>query len=230
MTEYKRIVQLDSDMLVLKNMDELMELELDDPEIAADVTDGNEAPAGVESKKVFAGGHACICNPLKKPHYPSDWTPSNCAFTAQHSTPDEAQTSGGSCTASPLGYMNGGLQVVNPSKRIFRQIATYMEENAASMDFADQSVLSGLFRGRWVALPYIYNALKTLRWKGVHDEIWRDGEVKNIHYILAPKPWNEVGEGGKWTGTEGSHLWWFDMDTERKRKEQVEGIDDEFSK
>jgi hypothetical protein len=22
---------------------------------------------------VFAASHACVCNPLKKPHYPKDW-------------------------------------------------------------------------------------------------------------------------------------------------------------
>jgi len=54
-------VQLDSDMLVMKNMDELMDIELD----LAD-TDG-------EGKRVFAASHACVCNPLKKPHYPKDW-------------------------------------------------------------------------------------------------------------------------------------------------------------
>ena len=35
LTQYSRVVQLDADMLVRKNMDELMELELDDPAVAA---------------------------------------------------------------------------------------------------------------------------------------------------------------------------------------------------
>jgi hypothetical protein len=59
--EYDRVVQLDSDMLVLKNMDELMELELD------------PASAAGKGDRVFAASHACVCNPLKKPHYPKDW-------------------------------------------------------------------------------------------------------------------------------------------------------------
>lgn len=59
--EYDRVVQLDSDMLVLKNMDELMDLELDAP---------SEAGQG---KRVFAASHACVCNPLKKAHYPKNW-------------------------------------------------------------------------------------------------------------------------------------------------------------
>lgn len=54
-------MQLDSDMLVLRNMDELMELELDPPSAAG------------KGDKVFAASHACVCNPLKKPHYPKDW-------------------------------------------------------------------------------------------------------------------------------------------------------------
>ena len=60
--EYDRVVQLDSDMLVLKNMDELMDLELDAPSMEG------------LGKRVFAASHACLCNPLKKPHYPEDWS------------------------------------------------------------------------------------------------------------------------------------------------------------
>lgn len=62
LTEYERVVQLDSDMLVLNNMDELMELDLDPP---SQNGDGN---------RVFACSHACTCNPLKKPHYPKEWS------------------------------------------------------------------------------------------------------------------------------------------------------------
>lgn len=63
------MVQLDSDMLVLQNMDELMEMELDGPEKEG------------KGKRVFAAGHACVCNPLKKPHYPKNWYASLCEFT-----------------------------------------------------------------------------------------------------------------------------------------------------
>lgn len=61
LVEYERVVQLDSDMLVMQNMDELMEMELDAPEM------------GGKGMRVFAAGHACVCNPLKKKHYPADW-------------------------------------------------------------------------------------------------------------------------------------------------------------
>lgn len=214
LTEYARVVQLDSDMLVLQNMDELMELELDAPSDSDNNT----------GKRVFAAGHACVCNPLSRPHYPADWIPSHCAFTFQHDTPDAAQTEGIHPSVGPLGFMNGGLQVVNPSAAHYDRIVAFMEDGAARMDFADQSLLSELFRDRWVALPYVYNALKTLRWPGVHDAIWRDARVKNVHYILTPKPWEEVDADGNWSGTEETHRWWADVNRERKADEKAKGV------
>ncbi|EPQ67219.1 Bgt-2713 [Blumeria graminis f. sp. tritici] len=211
--EYDRVVQLDSDMVVLRNMDELMDLELDAPELNG---------MGV---RVFAAGHACICNPLKKTHYPEDWIRENCAFTTQHSTPLIAQTIAPPTNASPLGFINGGLQVVNPSRAVFNLILAHLESDAVlKADFADQSLLSDLFKNRWVPLPYVYNALKTLRWPGVHAEIWRDDEVKNIHYILTPKPWEEVDDTGRNTSHDPTHALWIAVNAERLASEQVRNI------
>lgn len=114
-----------------------------------------------------------------------------------------------------------------PSEALYAQILARMDkDDTATMSFPDQDLLADLFRGRWVSLPYVYNALKTLRWEGVHDAIWRDEEVKNIHYILSPKPWSEVGEKGEWNGTEETHRWWWDATRERKAEEKANGIDD----
>jgi hypothetical protein len=44
---------MDSDMIVMRNMDELMELDLASDWIAA--------------------AHVCACNPRKLAHYPEDW-------------------------------------------------------------------------------------------------------------------------------------------------------------
>ncbi|KAI9870953.1 MAG: hypothetical protein M1830_003593 [Pleopsidium flavum] len=213
LVEYDRVVQLDSDMMVLKNMDELMELELDPPSM------------GGKGKKVFAASHACVCNPLKKPHYPKDWIPANCAFTTQHSDPDTAQKHGAPPTAG-LAMANGGLQVVNPAKATYSAILEHMSTSSAieNYEFADQSLLSDLFAGRWVALPYIYNALKTLRWKDVHAPIWRDGEVKNVHWILSPKPWDERPEDA----TDKTHKWWWAGNKQRLADEGRQGIEDGF--
>jgi lipopolysaccharide biosynthesis glycosyltransferase len=99
-----------------------------------------------------------------------------------------------------------------------------MEADAVNMDFADQSLLSDLYRGRWVPLPYIYNALKTLRQEGVHAPIWRDDKVKNVHYILAPKPWDEMDEDGNNISKDPTHAWWVMANQERLALEKKNGV------
>ena len=216
LVEYERVVQLDSDMLVLHNMDELMDLPLDTREEQG------------KGSRVFAASHACVCNPLNKPHYPKDWIPENCAFTSQHSTPEKAQTEGAPCTAG-LAMPNGGLQVVVPCAEVYERILTALQSpETAKMDFADQSLLGDLFQKRWVGIPYIYNALKTLRWKGVHDAIWRDDKVKNVHYILSPKPWDEEGIDVERDERSEHNRWWWDIHLKRLPKEKSDGIDDGF--
>jgi lipopolysaccharide biosynthesis glycosyltransferase len=116
--------------------------------------------------------------------------------------------------------------VVNPSAEIYALISDQLSKDTAiaSYDFADQSLLGDLFSGRWVAIPYTYNALKTLRREGVHAQIWRDDEVKNIHYILSPKPWDEsMGEE-----SEETHTWWWTANQERLAQERSTGLDDGF--
>lgn len=213
LTEYDRVVQMDSDMLVLKNMDELMELHLDSPDMKG------------EGNRVYAASHACACNPLKKPHYPKTWIPENCAFTSQHGAPEEAQHTGPPPTAG-IGSPNGGLVVVNPSKDVYEKILQTLKDGdlTDAYDFADQSLLGDRFHGRWVGLPYIYNALKTMRWEGVHHQIWRDDEVKNVHYILSPKPWDEKPSETK----DEAHRWWQKFNEERVSDEKARGIDDGF--
>ena len=151
--------------------------------------------------------------------------PANCAFTSQHDSPDATQTEG----APPRtggGIMNGGLQVVNPSATVYQLILERLKspDVIENYEFADQSLLSDLFAGRWVALPYVYNALKTLRWEGVHKQIWRDERVKNIHYILAPKPWAEARDAD----TDPTHVWWWVANDKRLAEERTRGIDDGF--
>ncbi|KAJ5194226.1 Glycosyl transferase family 8 [Penicillium cf. griseofulvum] len=213
LVEYERVVQLDSDMLVLQNMDELMDLDLDPPDMA-----GN-------GDRVFAASHACTCNPLHKPHYPADWVPANCAYSTQHENPDIAQTVGAPAT-SGLGIPNGGLQVVNPAQATYEKITGQLATSTtSSYDFADQSLLGDLFYGRWVALPYIYNALKTMRVEGVHDTIWRDENVKNVHYILSPKPWDDLTEK---QDQDPTHPWWTSLNEKRWSEEQESGTRDQF--
>ena len=61
LTDFERVVLLDSDMIVRQNIDEDMDLPLD------------PAAEGGRGLRVFAASHACSCNPLKKPSYPPTW-------------------------------------------------------------------------------------------------------------------------------------------------------------
>ena len=159
--------------------------------------------------------------------------PENCVYTAQHDCPDVAQIAGASVIAG-LGVPNGGLQVVNPAQATYDQITERLASSAASgYEFADQSLLGDLFYGRWVALPYIYNALKTMRRKGVHDAIWRDDNVKNVHYILNPKPWDELSEkqesdGNPVQSQDPSYTWWTTLNKERLAEERERNVNSQF--
>jgi lipopolysaccharide biosynthesis glycosyltransferase len=110
---------------------------------------------------------------------------------------------------------NSGLVVLNPSLHVKDLISEALgDEKTTSYVFPDQALLGDIFAGRWVALPYVYNGLKTLRWPGVHDAIWRDDRVKNIHYGLTPKPW-EVQERSE----DELVRRWQEMDEERQLHE-----------
>lgn len=119
--------------------------------------------------------------------------------------------------------LNSGLLVVRPAKETWSRIEAALEEPArlATYDFPDQDLLSDVFRGRWVALPYVFNALKTLRWPDVHGAIWRDEEVRLVHYIFAIKPWQATPPPSPGTGTgtisaiDETYQWWWEADKHR---------------
>lgn len=151
--------------------------------------------------------------------------PENCAFTGQHDDPDKAQAEGASMNGR-INMLNSGLLDVIPSEAIYNIITEKMDDAEAmkKYDFPDQAILSEIFEDRWVVLPYIYNALKTLRWEGVHRELWRDDRVKNVHYIWSPKPWNQRASDPK----DETDFWWHRTNEERKEVEKATGIEDRF--
>lgn len=179
-----------------------------------------------------------------------DRVPANCAYKGQHANPDEAQRQGAPSTTG-LSACNSGVLVVNPSQRLYDLVLQSINDPSSVLkyEFPDQDLLSDLFRGRWVALPYVYNALKTMRQKNVHGLIWRDDEVRNVHYILTPKPWDyepahdsvtsvrDARNGGleKSQSRSGAvrsdtkeadvlHTWWWQANRDRKAVEEENGI------
>ena len=127
---------------------------------------------------------------------------------------------------------NGGLQVVIPSAASYDMIVSQLANDVvtSNYEFADQSLLGDVFNGRWVALPYTYNALRPNRWKEVHGPIWRDENIKNCHYLLGPKPWEQKPGGELLLAgrKDETAKWWWEINGERLRKEKEQGIDDIF--
>ncbi|RHZ74792.1 hypothetical protein Glove_219g83 [Diversispora epigaea] len=164
--EYEKAIFLDADMLLLKNIDELMNFSL--------------------SEGMLAAAHACTCNPRKIPTYPAHWIPENCAYTKGPQAPESADMPP---KTSPLSYFNSGLLVLIPSIKTFNKIYNHLinHPNKQKLHFADQDLLNEVFENNWKPLPYTYNALKTL--KSCHALMWQDRSIRNIHYILNDKPW-----------------------------------------
>lgn len=106
--------------------------------------------------------------------------------------------------------MNLGVVVLNPSTNILERLLDVLsdETKTDSYSFPDQELIKDVFQGKWVPLPYIYNALKTMRDPKLHGRIWRDDRVKNIHYILAPKPWDDLEGRGWMKGNGGMKRGW----------------------
>jgi len=141
--QFDRIAVLDGDMLVLKNMDELLEVHIPDDGLAA--------------------CHACVCNPRRLSHYPQSWyrfvlsqadrrVPRACAYTYQ-SYPTSVQEGMPVDFPHGLSELNGGLQIFKPSRAKFDRIYNVLNSSEpGDFLFADQSLLSKTFHGEWTPL------------------------------------------------------------------------------
>ncbi|KAK2627605.1 hypothetical protein QTJ16_003571 [Diplocarpon rosae] len=194
--EYERLVFLDADMLVRGNMDELFDLPL-------------------PGRDWIVANHCCVCNLDGDAWAPADWVPENCAYTGLTHP---------SCLAAPApvppagagppthALLNSGLFVCTPHAALWDEVRRFLatDPRVEHFLFPDQDLLAAFFRGRWRPLGYQYNALKTMRYW--HPAMWRDAEVRNLHYIV-DKPWRaRVGADGVagYLGKDGeTHRWWW---------------------
>ncbi|KAI1780380.1 glycosyltransferase family 8 protein [Hypoxylon cercidicola] len=185
-TQYERVVLLDSDQVILQNIDDMMEVEIPDGWIAST--------------------HACTCNPKKLAHYSKDWVPANCAFTAANQATGEPAAI---TDASPNNHhlLNSGTVIVRPSRAQYDALLHAMNTHpdVPTMLFFDQDLLAIVYRGKWKPLPYTYNALKPMR--DCHSALWRDEDVKILHYILN-KPWKSRSYDANDTIESTHKLWW----------------------
>ncbi|KAF5312565.1 hypothetical protein D9619_003165 [Psilocybe cf. subviscida] len=188
--EYKRVVLLDSDMIILKNMDDLMNIDLLPDHIAA--------------------AHVCCCNPRGYAHYPADWIPPHCAYTAvaNPTSPPPASTKN---SPRPYFQLNSGTVVLNPSLTLAREIVEFLKTSPRISEwrFPDQDLLSDFFKGRWKPLPWYYNALRSL--PIVHPNLWSTRQIRCLHYIYSDKPWQsrETPPGSE-KEFEAFNKWWWE--------------------
>lgn len=178
-------------MIILRNMDDLFDFDLPEGWIAA--------------------ANVCACNPRKIPHYPADWIPENCAYTPM--VHPDALTRPAQITATsprPYSLLNSGTVVLTPSQPLFAAIADYLATSplVPTFSFPDQDLLAAFFEGKWKPLPWCYNALKTLR--VIHKPLWRDDEIRCLHYILHDKPWHQRLLEGDYA--ELNDWWWARFD------------------
>lgn len=160
----------------------------------------------------LAASHACVCNRDGDPWAPADWTPAHCAHATARPGEPTQPTAGGPATHHLL---NGGLFVFRPSRALWRRMLAFFRTSSsllATFKFPDQDFLAHFFRGRWHAVGWQYNALKTMRYW--HPNLWRDdADVVCLHYIV-DKPWTKrIGDDGVagYRGRDGvTHRWWWD--------------------
>ena len=198
LTCYETCVFLDADITIYKNMDEIFDLTL-------------------PSDDWIAANHSCVCNLDHDSWAPEEWKRDNCPYTPlRHPKALGEATLVPASAAPPDTYalLNGGVFLYHPSDTLWKAMHDHFltSPELSTFKFPDQDFLASVFCGRWRPLPWKYNALKTMRqW---HTNIWRDEEVKGLHYIV-DKPWEKrvASDGiGGYLGRDGeTHAWWWNV-------------------
>ena len=193
--DFDLVCQLDSDMIVLKDMDQIFSHAL-------------------HGGDWLIANHACVCNIDKDPWAPQEWTPENCAYSlVQHPKALTEPTQPKATSITTHHSLNSGMFLFRPSSQLWDRMMTYFDTcpDLEKLKFPDQDFLSDFFHNKWTAVGWQYNALKTMRY--THPSMWRDGEVRCLHYIV-DKPWTKrIGSDGiaGYQGQDGeTHRWWWD--------------------
>ncbi|KAI9884092.1 MAG: hypothetical protein M1823_004122 [Watsoniomyces obsoletus] len=183
------------------------------------------------SSEWLGSTHACVCNIDHDPWAEPEWNTTNCPMTPQKHP--EALSHGLRISPeSPKTHhlMNSGVFLFHPSAELWERILNFLNTTPKIKEFTfpDQNFLDEFFKNRWIALPWVWNALKThVYW---HRNVWvRNEDVRILHYIV-DKPWSErIKEDGKagYLRRDGTtHGWWW-MVYEEWKKEVLDKKGDE---
>ena len=199
--EYDRIVLLDADMVVVRNIDSLLDDDGGDMTCGRDDGDDGGGGFGTAASCFVRAVHECSCV-VKRGD--AGWPCAHTCGSADHLTPQRT---------SELSYFNSGLLVLKPSRLVFEHMLVALAAtDLARCPFADQDFLNGYFRNAWAALPWVFNATKGLYASHRTADctgkpaVWDAQRVRNIHYTMA-KPWDLKSPFHK--GYEQlNELWW----------------------
>eukprot|EP00877_Chromochloris_zofingiensis_P003594 jgi/Chrzof1/13235/Cz07g25200.t1 len=163
--QYSKVVYLDADMIVLRNLDHLFKLE-DGFWAACDCYHGRDAEEE----------HA------RCPHYQAaDGVQGGAYFNAVGLLTNLL-------LPSPV---TAGFFVMSPDSAElsrFEAALSTPEAQAAITDYAEQDFLNWYYAATWRRLPYTYNA--QTRIEQAHPELWRLKDVHIVHYNVTNKPWS----------------------------------------
>ena len=206
--EYDAVCYLDADMAIYRNMDEIF-------------SHAERLP-----QDWLAANHACVCNLERDAWAPEDWKPENCAYTPVEHPGALTHPTQQSPDSRPTWHLlNGGMFLYHPSRDLWNDMINYFNKSdkLGTYKFPDQDFLADYFRNRWISLGWQYNALKTMRYW--HPNIWRDEEVRCLHYIV-DKPWAKhvVNGVAGYRGNDGeTHTWWWNEFDDWRRAREEDG-------
>lgn len=136
--------------------------------------------------------------------------PENCAHTAvTQPTADPPPIT--YCSPGPYRQLNSGTVVLNPETQLAAQIKEFLFtcDRVSHWKFPDQDLLSEFFKDKWVPISWYFNALRSL--SNVHTKMWKESEIRCLHYIFADKPWqSRVTPPGSEKGFDVMDSWWWD--------------------
>ena len=211
LTTYDTCVFLDADITIYQNMDGVFDIQL-------------------PGTDWIAANQACVCNLDHDSWAPDNWNADNCPYTPLSHPSSLVEATPVPPNEKPPHthtLINGGLILYHPSADLWSSMLAFFKSSKelSTYQFPDQDFLAQYFLHKWRSLPWKYNALKTM--ENWHPNIWRDKDVKGLHYIV-DKPWERRvasdGIGGH-LGRDGkTHNWWWDVWDEwtSQRKGQVE--------
>ena len=101
--------------------------------------------------------------------------------------------------------------ILHPSQNLSASITRFLftSDKISEWTFPDQDLLSEYFKGKWKPIPWYFNALRTLH--SAHPRLWRESEIRCLHYIFADKPWHaRITPPGSDEGFDVMNGWWWE--------------------